>query len=186
MNNFLSSNELCATNTFFKKKSYATKHCSLRNDFYTTDFIFVEQKSIKYVCDAGVSKSHINSDHRGVFISFNCEKIYKKNKFAKETTASPIETKISWLNLRDEDKRKAFQVEVASLFYQKESYPNLASSISTAAKRLSSIPVRAIPPGSLSPPNHSSHSSPIVTILNANSSRIPPPLTKSYSPPPVP
>ena len=88
MNNFLSSNELCATNTFFKKKSYATKHCSLRDDFYTTDFIFVKQKSMKYVRDAGVSKSHINSDHRGVFISFNCEKIYKRTNSPKKQSHS--------------------------------------------------------------------------------------------------
>ena len=39
--NFLAVNELCATNTFFKKITQATKFCTLGNIFYTTDFIIM-------------------------------------------------------------------------------------------------------------------------------------------------
>ena len=40
----LQINELCATNTFFKKKQYASKFFNLQNEFYTTDFIITKQK----------------------------------------------------------------------------------------------------------------------------------------------
>ena len=70
MKDFLSSNELCATNTFFIKKSYATKYCNLRNVFYTTDFIFVKQKDMKFIRDSGVNKriSTVITDVSSLFL----------------------------------------------------------------------------------------------------------------------
>ena len=128
-------NELCAANTFFIKKSHATKYCTLRNVFYTTYFIFIRQKDIKFIRDSGVNKAHINSNNRGIFISFNCNDIHRKDKLARKSAIPQYVTKISWLNLRDKGKRIHFTSEVSSLFNKNESYPNLATLISEAARK---------------------------------------------------
>ena len=49
-------------------------------DLYTTDFIFIKQKDMKYIRDSGVYKTQVNGDHRGIFITFNCNTIKKKDR----------------------------------------------------------------------------------------------------------
>ena len=65
---FLGINELCATKTFFKRKQYASKFCTLQNEFYTTAFTITKQKDEKFIFDAGITKKSVNSDHRAIYV----------------------------------------------------------------------------------------------------------------------
>ena len=66
LKNFLSMNELCTTNTFFKNRNYATKNCTLNDYFYTIDVIITKKKDRTYIHDSGIAKNCINSDHRAL------------------------------------------------------------------------------------------------------------------------
>ena len=131
---FLSMNELCATNTFFIKNSYATKHCTINNNFYTTDFIISKQVNRKLIRDAGVSKNGINSDHRAIYAKFYISKLRRRNTRRSDPIPTAPKPKVNWLNLRDADKANNFNDEVASAFNSNQTYTNLAASINTAAE----------------------------------------------------
>ena len=107
-------NELCVTNTLFKKKTYATKYCTLNNDFYTIDFILTRQKGRKYLTNSGVAKKIINSDHRAIYMKFNINyAIKERTHITSKTITKP---KVNLTNLRDTDKANHYISKAATSF----------------------------------------------------------------------
>ena len=138
----LLSQQLCALNTFKKKRSYSTKYCTLHEKMYTCDYILVLQKDRVRVTNCGVGHSAPVRSHFPVRCDFRVA-----HRLRKLRTKPDPATAISYLKLRDPVIAKDFCSKIVATAPDKNTtYPEFTTAVVSATETTLSEPRPHDPP----------------------------------------